>query len=394
MFYLKKFISHHGILFTGLLVFFLLDPFNIGFLAGYLLSALLILNINEFKKLIDIDFFLLLVYSSVFSAFYSLNMVSGVQFLFIYLLFPACFYLIGKKLMLKTDSYLEIFFLFFALSVLFSFSAVASVTLNLLEGGFLQTDRTIPMFWNGKNMKATAMGAYLTYNMTIPGLLLNYQQKIRKTFILFAAIIFVVTLFCVFRLGSRTQMVISLASFLISFFFILPNQNTKSNFRLIISLIVLFGGFLVFFPIDLDADYLSVLGSRLQESQNAGSAGGRTARWLKSLEHIFSHPLGWEIEAFGYSHNMWLDVARYTGVISFILLVVVTVRFYIKTLKAIRLRKEALLVNSQILVYSIASFLIFFVEPIMEGLFFLFVSFCMFQGMIHAYIEKYSKTDE
>ena len=240
-------------------------------------------------------------------------------------------------------------------------------------------------------MKATAMGAYLTYNMTIPGLLLNYQQKLGKVFILSAITLFILTLLSVFRLGSRTQLLISVISILISLFFIIPNQPIRKNFKLIGTLIFLISGFLIFFPIDLDADYFSVLGSRLQESQNASSAGGRTDRWIKSLQHIISDPLGWEIEAFGFSHNMWLDVARYTGVISFILLIVLTIRFYGKIYKAIRLKKDALLINSQILLYSIASFLIFFVEPIMEGLFFLFVSFCMFQGMINAYIEKYSK---
>jgi len=389
LFYLKKFIKSHGIIFTVLLLFFLIDPYNLGFLFGYLLVVIIFLNTKVLKKLIDFDFVLLLIYSFVFASVYSTHMLAGVQYLFIYALFPAFFYIIGKKIVYNTHSYHEIFYLFFALSAVFSLSAVISVSLNLVQGGFVQTDRTIPMFWNGKLMKATAMGAYLTYNMCIPGLLLNYKRKLNKVFMLFAAGLYVLTLLAIFRLGSRTQLVISILSILVSLLFIIPNQTKKDNLKFIATLIILVTGFLLFFPIDLDADYFSVLGSRLKESDNAGSAGGRTERWTKSIEHLYSHPLGWEVEAFGFSHNMWFDVARYSGIISFILLIIITIRFYYKTYKAIRLNKAALLINSQILVYSISSFMIFFVEPIMDVLFFLFVSYCMFQGMIHGYIEKF-----
>lgn len=390
MFYFKKFINDHGVIFTLLLFIFLLDPYQQGFLAGYFLVILIIINASILKKLMDFDFFLLLIYSFVSSLVYSLHQISGIQFVFIYALFPAFFYLIGKKIVLKTKTTKEIFYVFFSLSILFSLSAVISVSLNLLEGGFVQIDRTIPMFWNGKDMSATAMGAYLTYNITIPGLLLNYRQKLSKLFILVAIGLYIASLLAVFRLGSRTQLGITLISIVVALFFIIPNQNTKQNFRFITTLIVIITGFLLFFPIDLDADYFSVLGARLRESDNAGSAGGRTERWSKSLEYIFSNPSGWKIEAFGYSHNMWFDVARYSGVIPFILLIIISLKFYYKTFKAIRVNKDALLLNTQILVYSIASFLIFFVEPIMEGLFFLFVSYCMFQGIVHGYLEKYS----
>lgn len=369
-----------------LLLLFLLDPFNKGFLFGYLLAGFIFLNIPVFKHLLDKDFVFLLMFSGIYTIIYSFKMEQGVQFMFIYLLFPATFYLIGKKIALKAKSQHELFFLFFILSFTFSISAVTSVILNLVEGGFLQTDRSIPMFWNGKSMKATAMGAFLTYNMTIPGLLLYYREKLGKFFMVFALIIFVATLFSVFRLGSRTQLVISFISIVVALFFIIPNQKKADNLKMIVSLTLIVGAFLLFFPIDLEADYFSVLGSRLEDSENAGSAGGRTERWSKSLQYMVSDPLGWRIEDFGYSHNFWFDVARYAGVLPCLLLLFITLRFYKKTFRAIRKNKNNLLLNGQILVYSIASFLIFFVEPIMEGLFFLFVSFCMFQGMIHGYL--------
>ncbi len=40
------------------------------------------------------------------------------------------------------------------------------------------------------------------------------------------------------------------------------------------------------------------------------------------------------------------------------------------------------------IIFLLSSILIFFVEPIMEGLFFLFTVFCVFQGMINGYLKQ------
>ena len=81
--YLKKFFKDHGILFVVLLILFLIDPFNKGFLFGYLIAGFIFLNIPVFKRLLDLDFVLLLIYSGIYALIYSFTMEQGVQFLMI-----------------------------------------------------------------------------------------------------------------------------------------------------------------------------------------------------------------------------------------------------------------------------------------------------------------------
>ncbi|WP_437371995.1 O-antigen ligase family protein [Maribacter litoralis] len=197
-----------------------------------------------------------------------------------------------------------------------------SIIINLREGGFSQFTREIPLFWSGQGKKATLMAAYLTFNMCIPVIFPVKNKSISIYLKLLAGIIFIASLLSVFRLGSRTLLLICILAIIISLIYILPRQNIKENSKLFFALALFIIILPQFVPINLDAEYLSVLGSRLQESNNTSSAGGRTSLWLQSLEKLFEYPFGWQGVGIRYSHNLWLDVARYSGLIPFILLII------------------------------------------------------------------------
>jgi O-antigen ligase len=302
--------------------------------------------------------------------------------------FPGFFYLFGKYLAVPNLSTSKLVLLFFGIGFVFSFSALISVLLDLRTGGFVQLSREIPMVWNGEPKKATLMSSYLTFNMCLPIIYLIKQRKIPLVLQVLAGGVFIASLLSVFRLGSRTQLVIAVLAIIISLFFVLPRQTVKANTRLFFFLLLVGAFILKFVPLNLNADYFSVLGSRLQESNNTGSAGGRTTLWAQALENLFVYPLGWQGQNVRYVHNLWLDVARYAGLIPFILLLIFTLRSLRNTYKAVRNNKSVLLLNTTMIIFTMASLLIFFVEPIMEGLFFLFTVYCLFQGIINGYLKE------
>ena len=50
---------------------------------------------------------------------------------------------------------------------------------------------------------------------------------------------------------------------------------------------------------DLNADWLSTFAGRMEGgSGEVASGGGRTERWVKSIEYIFEKPLGWSLDEF------------------------------------------------------------------------------------------------
>ena len=385
---MSTYLRQIGFIYLIPFVLYLIDPFGKGFLFGYILILALLLNGKKLIPYLDKDFVFLSFFAFSYALFYALDRSSGVQMIFIYAFFPGFFYLFGKYLAIPQLTMGHFVLLFFCIGFVFSFSALISVVLNIRTGGFAQLSREIPMVWNGEPKKATLMSAYLTFNMCIPIVYLIKQRKIPFLLQVLAGFIFLASLLSVFRLGSRTQLVITVLAIVISLFFVVPRQSVKANIKLFFFLVLMVALVLKFVPLNLDADYFSVLGSRLQDSKNTASAGGRTELWSQALENLLSHPLGWRGPHVRHAHNLWLDVARYAGLIPFFLLLIFTVHSLRNTYKTIRKNPHELLLNTTILIFTLAALLIFFVEPVMEGLFYLFTVYCLFQGIINQYLKN------
>lgn len=383
-----RYILDNGILLILLLALYLINPFSINHYIGYLLTPIILIHSNFIKKNLDFDLVLLLLFSAFYALFYSFNATAmqGKQFIVIYALSPITFYLMGKFLIRNNLSPKGVYYILFVIGVLFSTSAVISVFINFQEGGFAQLDRTIPMFWNGNPVSATIMGGFLTFNMCIPALIITSQGKKGWAFNIAAAGLFIISLICVIRLGSRTQLGIFLTTSIFALLYIMPRQTIKKNAWLLglIAALVLY--LIQNVSFDLNADWLTTFAGRLSGgSDELVSGGGRMERWTKSLEYLISHPLGWEIKEFGYSHNLWLDVLRVSGIIPFILLVVYSIRSYLQIKKTVNINKENIYLNALILIFSIAFLLLFMMEPIFEGLYTFFLVFCLFKGIVNKY---------
>ncbi|WP_157378278.1 O-antigen ligase family protein [Arenibacter latericius] len=365
-----------------------------GFLFGYLLIPVVFLKSNFIKENLDLDFVLLFLFSIFYALFYSFSAdpAEGKQFILIYSLSPPTFYLIGKYLVRTKPPTNTIFYILFFITAIFSISAVISVFLNFQEGGFAQLDRSIPMFWDGSPVSATIMGGFLTFNMCIPALLISTQGKKGIVFNVGTLILFILSLICVLRLGSRTQLGIFLITTVFAILYMLPRQSIKKNVWLFGLLAVVIVFLIRNVSFDLNADWLTTFAGRLSRGTGElASGGGRTERWIKSLEYMVSYPLGWEQKEFGYSHNLWLDVLRVSGIIPFIILIVYSIRSFIQIKRTVLINKESTYLNTQIIIYAIAMFLLFMMEPIFEGLFSLFVVFCIYKGIINKHYSSISQ---
>ena len=365
--------------------FFLLDPFEIGYIGGYFLFVVIFTRKIILQGELDFDFFILTLFSIIYGLFYTFQPDYSTQQVLFYLLFPQTFFLLGKYFVMKTRKISQLYILFFTVGLVFSLTPLISVGLNLIEGGFVQVKRTLPVFWSGKLRTATLMAAYMSFNMCIPTLLLVRQRKFNLFYRIAAGAIFVGSLLVVFRLGSRTQVVICIMSILIGLFYIVPKQGIKKNIQLFMGMGIVALLIYLYIPISLDAEYFSVLGNRLQEKGgNTESAGGRTALWEMGLNNLFKYPFGWT--GTRYAHNLWLDVAQVNGLMPFFALVIFTIRNIINTKKAVLRGKENLPFKSMILVYTLAANLLFFVEPVIQGVFYLFVVYCFYQGAISKFV--------
>jgi len=387
-----KYIKRIGLLVVFLLLIYFIDPFNTDYLFGYALAGIIFMNQKFVLKNIDFDLVLLGIFTITYSIFYSLILDLGTQYIFIYAVIPLAFYLLGKFLVSKAKSPKDLFRLSLCLGVVFSLIALLSVLINIGQNGFVSLERGVPMIWGGAAPAATAMGTYFLFNMCIPAILISRFKEGNLILKIVLFVIFLLSVYCVLRLGSRTQLAIALFTITAALLYVTSKQSAKRNVTIFLVLFVGINLGFRYVSIDAKSDLLTSFASRMDSKTNgAGSAGGRTERWEKSMINLIEEPLGWKIEDFGYSHNLWFDVARVAGVIPFVLLVLFSIRSLRNIRKAIKRHPKNISFNNLIIVFSLALFLQFFVEPIFEGIFHLFIFYCLFQGIINGYLKDFSE---
>lgn len=387
-FNLFAFLKKIGFLEILLLIGYLINPFKFGFIFGYPIILLLLLKQDFIKKSLDNNFFILLLFSGTYALFYGLDPIQGTQYFFIYLIFPPLFYLYGKYICSKAENEKELFIILIALGGIYSFSGLLSVLQNIMSGGLGQINRSIPMFWapNSAGIGATIMGAFFTLNMCIPALLVKRPPKSR-ILLISSIILFLLSLLCILRLGTRTQIGILIITLFVSLAYVVPKQSLKKNVMLFLIFAIGIALILQNISFDLKSDWLLAFADRMGDGANSNlsSGGGRTDRWVKSIEYMFTKPLGWKLEEFGHSHNLWLDTLRVAGIFPFIFLVIFSVKTFFKIKQASALNKSHVFFSNQIRIYALGFFLMFMVEPILEGMFPLFVVFCTFTGVVNQY---------
>lgn len=386
----NKYLKSLGIPLLGCLFLYLLDPFYLGFVFGWLLVVFLYLKKEFLLGNLDGNFVLILAFSIIYALFYSFDyQANGRQFIINYALIPPGFYLLGKYIVNSYSSHKHIFKFLILIGFVFSLSAMVSVLIIFSKTGFNSLDRNLPMFWNGNIVSATNMGAFFLFNMCLPGLLLIRQLKLGLSFKIFGGVIYFLSLICVLRLGSRTQLVISLLATLICVFYSVKKQSLKKNTPMFIMIVILGVIIATNVSFDKNADWMTLFASRMDDSNNVASAGGRSYRWERAMTNIFTKPLGWSKNEFGFSHNLWFDVAMVAGVIPMLLLMLFSVKSLLQIRRSLKIAPGEITFNALVVVFSISIFLLLAVEPIMVGYFKLFSVFCIFVGIIVAYNKNY-----
>lgn len=379
-----------GIPFVVLLFIYLLNPFGLNIYVGYLLAGLILLQKDFLAKNVDKEFLSLLLFSLTYAAFFSFEPKAGTQYIIIYAIMPVTFYFLGKFFAEKLRCNRNYLILLLLLTgVVFSISAVISVFTDILQNGYNVVDRNLPNYWTGNIVPATIMGSYFTILMTLPAVLVPKIHKLSWFYRILLLVLYAVAIACILRIGSRTQISISLITLFISLVYVIPRQSFRRN--LFMFLLFFLGIFYIVNTVsfDLDQDWLSAFANRMEDSRDVTSGGGRTDRWVKSMENLFEKPLGWSEHEFGHAHNLWFDVLRIGGFLSFFFLIFFTTNAYLTVFKAIRKDKVAYALNNQIMVYTFAFSMVFMVEPILEGMFDFFAFFCFFIGVV----KKYSSAD-
>lgn len=273
----------------------------------------------------------------------------------------------------------------YSIAIGFFIHAMANYIINIGT-----QDRNTIDIWTGVGRSATLQATMLTMIMGSSFYsLVALKNKLHKLII---TIFIILSLSYNLILGTRTLIIVSVVSFIVSCitFIILNRRNIflvlKNGKTLLIVIIVIFLVFISNFMGIREKIENTKLLRRINKPYSTEEADeNRVQTLFLAFNSILEHPMGGNNERIGelkYAHNMWLDVGKQAGIIPFVLLSLFTI---ISLWNVIKIFKNEKFSNEFKVflagIYS-AVLLNMAVEPIMQGEPLFFIMFCMIIGMV------------
>lgn len=303
-----------------------------------------------------------------------------------YLLCPCVFYLFGKNISsLFNERTITVFWLnsIFCATIVLVFSNI----MDALVTGIVNTTRVV-LIDEDLTRGATIQGIVAAIGLSGVSYLFSYKFE-HKFITCLYFFVFSSSLFCVIHLVNRTGLYVSILTMIVVYLYMSRKGLTSIIFPILFLWIIFY--VLVEYNF-IDQDIISAYDSRESDvDYSSSTAGKRTIIWDKNISRIWEYPFGWrsEILSSGYAHNLWIDVARETGLIPFGLLVFITVYFIRRTKALIEYPVEKF---NGFLIGTISCFLIqSFVEPIIEAQANFFYLLCLLWGIQEMLLLKNKK---
>lgn len=371
-----------------LLILFLvfINPFFYGYRIAMLLLLFIFFRFEYFWSLFDVNVYYLFLFATSYEliGLFRFDYIEDEHLTIIPSFFvPSLLYLTGKYITTFYRNSSTWLFMLFFLAFTFSLIPLISILLHIYEYGFIHGTRSMNLLWSeAQEISATGLGSYFALNMAAIGLInIKRTTKFERWITILVAILFILSLICVFRLGSRTQLIIAFVSLLGTYLLNIKQYSLLKN--IFYSALFIGGAYYLFQNIDEGSDLMRFYSDRLNSDEHGiATAGGRLGRWAQGLESILSEPFGWELSRFGYAHNLWLDVARLSGIIPLLFLILFTISSFKIWFKSFEMLDDNAYLKNYIVMIFISILLIFTVEPVMDGLYLLFLLFCLFIGLL------------
>lgn len=293
---------------------------------------------------------------------------------------------ISGKYIAGQNSELSLMKVLVFLAVITGALAILSVIMEISSSGFVGSSRNIMFIGaNDRILSATGMAARMSILIGLIGMVMvkrnsKRQNKLRNIILFFG----VLAVICSLRLGTRTSIVLLLVSVITAFLMNFKNYNLGQKVVFFLLTFLTIYGIIYFFS--SNSFLLEYFKDRMDlEGAGISSGGGRFEIQRNIIELIPKYPMG-SIPAgsFGgnYAHNLWLDVARVSGIIPMTLLIILTIRFIADIIYVCRMKRLSLFFRTMILLIFIDIMLQMSVEPVLEGMLVIFMYFCFLGGVM------------
>lgn len=280
-----------------------------------------------------------------------------------YIICPLAFYSLGQTLTTRIGSQKQ-FLTMWSLIIICYILPLAIKTINSISAfGIVNVFRTMGSEGEG-TLSATLFGLHSSIGIAAISILFCTIKEIKWQKIALN-ICFLLSLLTIIHLINRTGLIVLACVVIVCIIY-----KVRNNPKKIIMFSLLLG--VIFFAVEhlglISKDIVKAYEAREEfSSYNANSIGGRTELWGNALKLIFTDPLGFTNER--YAHNLWLDIARISGIIPLIFFLIASFKNYLGVYRYM-IRGDSLV--PFMLGLNVATFLSAFVEPVIEGSFLYF----------------------
>lgn len=329
-------------------------------LALWCMLAIFVIPFDYYKSSL---FACILVFTFLYGSF---GVLSG--FLDISKLIGLClpmplFYVSGKLMVVRVVKPINLILILTLLLICYQMEVFTTFLYNILVNGYVINSSRQFFLGGDVNRELTATLVGLNVSVSMIGLsafiIIKGHYKLRIVLLTLFLTAVSTTMFLI----NRTGLVIAvICTFVVLCYYY--NNNRKALVAVLACLI-----FVLIFALNKGWIDSNVLMTYSERNVDILTAGQRTIKWADAFRELLQHPLGWSNVVSGttyYAHNMWLDIARVTGIIPFVALLVVTVKALLVQFRLLKIRTDSFVAVTTGL--NVCFFLSCFVEPVYGGL--------------------------
>lgn len=396
---MKSIVRFDNLVIVGWFILLFLILVNYLYLVNYLLVIFLVYNVFfaiyfKTNPKFSVALIILNLFGGIYFYMYSRYNITSPRIFMMYLVGPQLLYLIGMILMSKFDTVMFRKLLLFIAFGFFTYGALNMVHYITIYG-FDGDWRVAVEFWTGYDVVATLQGIYFTSISSLLFFNLVYL-RIKKHFIIKTTMLLAIFfgLYSSVMLQNRTLFIITAVMLILMFFL----EVVLSKGKLIKPTIIVLA-FLGIIYYGYQSDWFGAK-SYVEESQFYTRAIATIEQGLLNDPRIpvyeltyrqfWDYPLGgrrMDINGLDYAHNLWIDVLYIGGHVPFFLLSIYTILTMASVLRLLfgkRVPKEIKILYTSIYVGLLINFM---TEPILDGVPYVFLIFCMMNGALSQYVK-------
>lgn len=396
----KKMMTFDHIVILGWFALLFLILINYLFLINHIIILLIIYTaiyaiIYQVIPKLSISLIVLTLFGGVYFYFYSRYNLVSPRIYMIYLVGPSLMFLVG---MIFQHRFKDKMFRSILLMIAFGFFIYGALNMvyYIMIYGWMGEWRVAVEFWTGYDVVATLQGVYFTAISS----LLFYNLvflKIRKH--LFVKLLMIIAIFfglySSVMLQNRTLFIITALMLVLMFLL----EVVLSKGRLIKPTMIVVG-FLGLLYLGYTNNILDIK-TYVEEStwyERATTTieegilnDPRIPIYQLTYDQFFDHLYGgyqMDINELDYAHNLWIDVLYVGGIYPFVLLLLYTLMVLYTALRIIfsrKIPKENKILYTSILIGLLINFM---TEPILDGVPYVFLVFCLMNGVAASYYKN------